>query len=219
MYTSSLQTRKCLFCAQPLSGRADKKFCTGSCKAHYSRATSQPAATLFTSPPPTIPSDELEELLETKAPWDVLTGVNLEGKKYLGYYRAVRSYQDGNDPLHYLYADVVEEFISELFIIDDRTLEEHDSFTQKVAEATYKYARHPNLQLPNHIAHRRLFSLYLVHDYLHETRRNIIADIGPLLAKLGTELVICFDWSNVPPKHYKYLWRNLFPETSSVPVL
>ena len=168
------QLRECLWCAAPLAGRSDKKFCTNSCKAHYARTA---------RPPKNIGRPQVLERASTGLS-ATLIALPLEGhlwdqgdseeadqywKSRLSHARTEYSAQD---PLHTGYALVIEGFLFD----EERpsTLNKVNRQIQEALDAIGHYLQHPGLRQQDHIAHRRLFDLYLVHHYLCNLREGII---------------------------------------------
>ena len=159
------QIRQCLWCEAPITGRADKKFCCSSCKAHYSRAiTAEPVTG-------TIPKRLDDYIIALTKKGHIWNMTDSEDEKWTAILALARESQAQNDQFHFAYATVVEQFLREEEI--GRPFAAIDQQLEAVLEAIEHYLAHPGLRNRGHIAHRRLFNLYLVHDYLLEQREGM----------------------------------------------
>ena len=173
MNNNRLFTRACLWCQSTIAGRADKRFCTNSCKAHYRRASAQ-------SPSSLTVQDGLSDYLSTAIPakghlWGQHQN-EYDDEKWDAILEQAESVQAKQDPLHVMYAQVIGDFL--------RKEEKGGSFymVEKRIAQTVKtirhYLQHPGLLTSDSIAHRRLFDLYLVYDYLQDLRTGIVETVS-----------------------------------------
>ncbi len=155
------QLRECLWCDTPLYGRTDQKFCSNSCKAHHSRALTLPPTS--TSTKCVIPTYEAGDLPDEVHIWSEESEEEEDNKWDLILEQARHS-QQATDSFHITYAQVIEGFLhQEQF---DCTFTELDRRIKQAEDAIAQYLQHPGLRTIGHLAHKRLFSLYLVHDLL-----------------------------------------------------
>lgn len=165
-YSQEQQSRECLQCETPISGRTDKQFCDSACKARYNRENEKAQPAALSHPQP-------NSSYNIKQPPAPLQCVPL----------AVAEYDEDDEddlqleierqskPLHQAYTKLVNSFLKEEgYAFDSDWL---DEFIEELDEAAGKYRQHPGLQTSSHPAHSRLADLYLIRDYLRELREQV----------------------------------------------
>jgi hypothetical protein len=155
----------CLYCEEPLVGRADKKFCDSSCKARYHRATTT-AQVSDSLPPLSTPAPTLARFLFQCSPNVVLNDWedDYKGTPHNKLYYRVRNYYEATDTFHLDYADIVGSFLTGLY--DSFPYAEHGRWQREVDQSAYKYAQHPAVLIPGHLAQHRLADLQLLCSYV-----------------------------------------------------
>jgi len=214
-YNHLSQARECLWCEASIEGRADKQFCSSSCKAHYNRENSKqpfiepsrpagPAARLTAKPPSLIvrpqpvPDDESEEDEEDDNE-DWTTKYQREVQE--------RRDQEKTKDLHSLYMELADEFLRDEGNAYD--WEPLDDFITELDTAVGKYRHHPGLRSSIHPAHSRLADLYLMSEYLRDLRKAMEEAEDEATPFFGKSEIVCLKLSK---KHRKRLRANLLGE-------
>jgi hypothetical protein len=207
---NQIPERLCLQCTKPISGRSDKRFCNSACKSLFKRTTilsssvaaelSVPAAADNVPAPTSFPSDARVVLLP-------VYGGDGQNKERYKRYQQLRRYQEKQDPLHGPYAAVTEQFITDEHI--SRTPEAYELFAHKISQTVQAYLHHPGLQLHDHIAHGRLYSLYIIQDYIKAAHKYVRGYLAQELDEFGevpnyTNLSMIIEDSD-----REYLWQRL----------
>ena len=171
------QVRECLWCETPIEGRADKQFCSSSCKAYYNREN---AGQLPVEPPqPKMPArlPRPNPMLATaRPPLDDESGEDEYGDTEtedfdVQYQRLEKERLDREKAaeLHKCYSNLVDEFLrDEGICYDEAAL---NDFINDLDEAAITYRQHPGLLKSEHPAHTRIADLYLMTDYLRGLRK------------------------------------------------
>lgn len=181
-YNPANEVRECLWCETPIEGRADKQFCSSSCKARYNRenaneppqepiravATARPlAAPLYPLPTSSeyIPDEDENDEDESDDTEDWATKFAREAQEKRDHEKAKE--------LHNRYTALAEEFLRE----EDTyfSLKPLDDLIDEMNQATGDYRQHPGLLTPTHPAHARLADHYLMGDYLRGLRQAVAA--------------------------------------------
>ena len=208
------QARECLWCKTSIEGRADKQFCSSSCKAHYNRENArQPpvepprptASTRPTRPTPVLPTlrplpDDEDDYDDTET--EDLSVQHQRLEKVQVDYERIKE-------LHECYANLVDEFLRDEGVCYDETA--LDEFIDDLDGAASTYRQHPGLRKPGHPAHARIADLYLMGDYLREMRKEMQEAeeaANSFFGQAEPELV-CLEISK---KHRKRLRMNLLGE-------
>ncbi|RZK29416.1 MAG: hypothetical protein EOO61_20690 [Hymenobacter sp.] len=206
-----VQERPCQQCMKPMiSGRRDKRFCNSACKSLFQRtnilSSSVTAALPFPSasndiPAPTsFPSDARVVLLS-------VYGGDGQNKERYKLYKKLRRYQEKQDPLHGPYAAITEQFIAEEH--NSRTPEEYALFAHQIRQTVQAYLQHPGLQMHDHIAHGRLYSLYIMHNYLKSGYKYVSEYLAQEVNDCG-EVPDYNDLSmEIKDADREYLWQRL----------
>jgi hypothetical protein len=202
--------RPCLQCTKPISGRSDKQFCNSACKSLFKRtnilsspvtpALSVPSAAADAPAPTSFPSDARLVLLP-------VYGGDGQNKERYKRYQQLRRYQEKQDPLHGPYAAIIEQFMAEEHM--SRTLEAYELFAHQTRQAVQAYLQHPGLQMHDHIAHGRLYSLYKVYDQIKAAHRYLRGYLAQELDEFGEVP----DYTNlsmfIEDSDREYLWQRL----------
>lgn len=213
-YNPTNQARECLWCDTQIEGRADKQFCSSSCKAHYNRENPkqppvEPSRTTvparLTAGPPALvarpqplPDDESDEEDDDEVVEDWTTKFRREAQEKRDREKA--------EELHDLYTELAEEFLRE----DGSAFawEPLEEFIAELDAAAGEYRHHPGLRIPTHPAKARLADLYLMGDYLREVRKVMEEAEDEAKSFFGKSEpdIVCLELSK---KHRKRLRENL----------
>ena len=219
-YNPANEARECLWCETPIEGRADKQFCSSSCKAHYNRENPKPpsvepsqlmpASRLSAEPfamvqPLPILNEEDDEDEEEDSIEDWTARLRVESQKQHDKQRE----QEKARKLHSRYTLLVDEFLRE----EDTyfTLSALDDFINDMNQAAGDYRQHPGLPIPTHQAHTRLADLYLMGDYLRGLRTAVAEAEAAATSFFGKSEPEQFSLA-LSKKHRKRLRANLLGE-------
>lgn len=198
--TQLLPQPTCLHCEEPLTGRADKKFCDSSCKARYHRTpfATQTIPHSFTQSKST---STLALNLLAHPPRVVL--YNGERSDYNDQYEKVRSIQDNTDSLHHEYANIMESFL--VCAYDGFPLADYDMLLADVTQAAHHYSQHPGVLIPGHLAAHRLTDLHLVYHIVQAVGKR--AQMGEDVS--GKRLETYHYYQYLSERQLKHIWANL----------
>ena len=219
-YNPANEARECLWCETLIEGRADKQFCSSSCKAHYNRENPKPPSVEPSQPIPSsrlsaepfamvhplpILNEEDDEDEEEESMEDWTARLQVESPRQYDKHCE----QEKTSKLHSRYISLMNEFLQEG--IEYFVLSCLDDFIEDMNQAAGDYRQHPGLRIPAHQAHTRLADLYFMGDYLRGLRTAV--------AKAEAEATSFFGESEpeeFPPalskKHRKRLLANLLGE-------
>ena len=198
--TQPLPQPTCLHCAEPLSGRADKKFCDSSCKTRYHRVSS---ATQGIPHPSTQNRSASTLALNLLAHPPRVVLYNGERSDYNDQYEEVRRAQDDTDALHHEYANIMESFLVGLY--DDFALADYDMFLTDVTQAAHNYSQHPGVLIPGHLANHRLTDLHLLCYIVQAVGKRVQME-GDVS---GKRLETYHYYQYLSERQLKHIWANL----------
>jgi hypothetical protein len=181
--------RECLQCGEEISGRADKIFCSPSCKSVHFRAqqTERPAAPVPAARPLPLPLPELPE----PVPEEALTADEFSRLVAEEVREVIRNREDNSlaglrqeekkdelkqrskliIKLFKLYRKLVAKFL-DVEGIEFEYEEEISDLLNELDEAAALYRAHPLLKMPGHPAGQRLENIYFMQDKVRKVEIN-----------------------------------------------
>ena len=169
MSFSSVSNRTCWQCQAPIEGRADKKFCTSSCKASYSRSAAHAESVVVpvaANRPPSASRPPQPEGIDWQARCEQAE-------------QALQQYQQQAAQDRQAAVPFDQEYTRLGHLLSQQTNSQwtvsllHDVLRQLQAGITF-YQQHPGLTDPMHVAHRRLQDLQQVIAYLQQNATALL---------------------------------------------
>lgn len=203
--SNSLPVRVCQWCAGPITGRADKKFCNSACKASHGRASAPAIDAIIEKDPTPVPAISSTTLAINKK-------VALPGEHKAKNRRAakIRLDKKKDAALDRKYIEQVRWFLQ--YAGGSTTLQGLDEAIHAVDACARLFQRHSGLHTSAHIVRRRQADLWVVRDYMLALREcRLEGALGTMPLPWEDATIVRLNWG-IQQRHYNDLWENLFAD-------